>query len=455
MRTQEGSGLSGKLTPGSSVNHDHPGLRSLNALTVRLPIHFFVFSLLWLSYGSILLPRLAPRAVQFFYQLGVLSLVHAFTLGFITSVIMGVMYTYVPALTRRQVAHPRLALTQFVVYAIGVAGMVSHFALGDWTGLWWSAALVVTSVVLFAINLLPLLWVAFGRGVAETGMFAAICFLVLAASLGLLMGIEEAHGFIFGNLITSLEGHVAYAGIGWVTLAICTASYRLIPAFILPKKPMPRVAIWQVGGLTVATLGLGTSLLLRLRPVRAWGFAAALALVAYVFVMVTLVRNRRMALDCSGGHALAGMLWLVAAIVLGVIVSWLGGWSVEGAPFAGALVTAALLGWAGNFIMGMSYRLFPAFVTKARAALHFPQLKNGELSISWPRPFILVGFNAGVTVIAAAFIFRAPTFAAAGGWLVLGSVVPYAAITWSILSFAYRSSAAPSEQPPRISRGQK
>jgi len=56
-------------------------------------------------------------------------------------------------------------------------------------------------------------------------MFAAICFLLFAASLGLLMGIEEARGFIFGNLVTTLGGHVTFAAIGWVTLAICAASY--------------------------------------------------------------------------------------------------------------------------------------------------------------------------------------------------------------------------------------
>ena len=79
---------------------------------------------------------------------------HVFTLGFITSAIMGVMYRYVPALMRRPVAYPRLAMFQFVGYAIGVAGMVSHFALGNWTGLWWSAALVLASVIVFALNLL-------------------------------------------------------------------------------------------------------------------------------------------------------------------------------------------------------------------------------------------------------------------------------------------------------------
>ena len=434
--------------PAAIIPPNHSGRAAMIAPeTTRLPIHFFVFSVFWFTYGAVLLPWLTPSAIHLFYQPGILSLVHVFTLGFITSAIMGVMYRYVPALTRRSVAHPGLARFQFVAYAIGVAGMVSHFALGSWTGLWWSAALVLAGVILFAINLLPLLWIRLGRGVAETGMFVAIGFLILAALLGLLMGIEEAHGFVLGNLVTSLGCHVTFAAIGWVTLAICAASHRLVPAFILPKKLLPRMAaLWQIIALAVATLGLGTSLLLQLPGVWCWSLTAAGALLVYAVIMATLVGSRRTAIDWSLGHALTGMLWLIVAIALSQAVTWLGGWSIEGSSLAGALVTAALLGWAGNFIIGMSYQLFPGVVVRVRAALRFPAFTIAELSVSWPRPFILLGFNAGVTLIAAAFMFRTPTLATVGGWLVLGAVVPYTAIISWTLSFAYRASMRPSRQ---------
>lgn len=423
---------------------------AIASASVRLPIHFLVFSVLSLLGGAVLLPWLAPRAIRFYYQPSVLSLVHVFALGFITSAIMGVMYRYVPALTRRPVAYPRLAMFQFVGYVIGVAGMVSHFAIGSWTGLWWSAALVLASVIAFAFNLLPLLWIGFGCGIAETGMFAAICFLLLAASLGVMMGIEEAHHFIFGNLVTTLGGHVTFAAIGWVTLVICAASFRFIPAFILPKNPLPRIALWQVVALAVATLGLGTSLLLRLPGVGVCGLAAAGALLVYALVIAMVVRSRRKAIDWGVGHAMAGVLWLIVALALSQAVTWLGGWSVGGARFAGALVTAALLGWAGNFIIGMSYQLFPGFVGRVRRALRFTSLTIAELSIQRPRPFILLAFNAGLIAIVVAFVFRAPTLGAGGGWLVLGAVVPYAAITCWTLSFAYRASVPPSRPSLRV-----
>ncbi len=408
--------------------------------TVRLPIHFFTLSVLWLVCASAFLPWSAPRAIRFFYQPGILALTHMFTLGFITSAIMGVMYRYVPALVRRPIPYPRTALLQFGVYALGVIGMVAHFAFAAWTGLWWAAALVVASIIMFAVNLFPLLWNGLGRGVAETGMFASTCFLLLAALLGLLMGIEEANGFIFSNLPATLEAHVTLAAVGWVTLTICAASYRFVPAFILPKRPMPRLAFWQITALVVATAGEASCLLLRISGTRAWAMAIAATLLAYVLIMGSLMSSRRMPIDWGMGHAVAGMLWLLASIGLGVATAWLGSWNANGAPFAGALVTATLLGWAGNFILGMSYQLFPGFVVRVRSAMRLPPVTIAEVAMPRPRPFILLVFNFGLIAIVVAFILRAPALGAAGGWLVLGAAAPYAAITCWTLSFAYRQS---------------
>jgi len=407
---------------------------------VRLPIHFFILSVLWLVCGSASLPWLAPRAIRFFYQPGILALTHMFSLGFITSAIMGVMYRYVPALVRRPIPYPRIALLQFSVYTLGVIGMVAHFGFTAWTGLWWAAALVLASIILFALNLFPLLWTGVGRGVAETGMFASTCLLVLAALLGLLMGIEEANGFIFSNLPATLGAHVTLAAVGWVTLTICAASYRFVPAFVLPKRPLPRLALWQIIALVVATAGEASCLLLRTSGTRAWAITIAATLLAYALIMRSLMSSRRMPIDWGMGHAVAGMLWLLASLGLGIATAWLGSWHANGAPFAGALVTAALLGWAGNFILGMSYQLFPGFVVRVRTVMRLPPVTIAEVAMLRPRPFILLAFNFGLIAIVVAFILRAPALGAVGGWFVLGAAVPYTAITCWTLSFAYRQS---------------
>jgi hypothetical protein len=160
-----------------------------------------------------------------------------------------------------------------------------------------------------------------------------------------------------------------------------------------------------------------------------------------------------MPIDWGIGHALAGMFWLIVALALGLTTLWFGGWSAEGAPFSGALATTALLGWAGNFIIGMSYQLFPGFVARVRTALGFPALTIAEMSALRLRPFVLLAFNGGLFAIVAAFLLKVPALGSAGGWLVLVAALPYAVTTCWTLSFAYRTSAVPSHRDFRILSG--
>jgi hypothetical protein len=420
---------------------DHSGHASaIAARTVRLPLHFFMMSIFWLACGSIALPWLIPAAINSFYQMRVLSLVHVFTLGFISSTIMGVMYRYVPALMRKSAAFPTLAPIQFGAYALGVVGMVSHFALNNWTGLWWSAALVLVSIVAFALNMLMLLWPGVGNRPAETGMFAAICFLLLAASIGVLMGIEEDRGFVIGNLITSLDAHVTFAAIGWMTLTIIAASYRFVPAFILPVKPLPDTALWQLIFLILGTLGLGLSFFLQLPGSRIWCGLILASLALYVVIMARLAMGRRQAIDWAIRHVLAGTLWLISALVLGAIISWLGAWNSKGAPVASSMVTAALLGWAGNLIIGMSYKLFPGFVTGVRTALRYPAVPASEMIVTRTRSISFIAFNFGLAAIVLGLLTSAPHLGAVGGWILLAGAAPYIITTFLTLSFGYRRS---------------
>jgi cbb3-type cytochrome oxidase subunit 1 len=108
----------------------HPGLRRRKPF--RTPLNFFVAGVLFFVIGLVAAPFVIGEATEFFYQPMLLALVHSFTLGWITATIMGVMYRYVPSLTHSRIRFPRLAAAQFALYVIGVLGMVTHFASGDW-----------------------------------------------------------------------------------------------------------------------------------------------------------------------------------------------------------------------------------------------------------------------------------------------------------------------------------
>ncbi|HZO81745.1 MAG TPA: hypothetical protein VFB33_08620 [Candidatus Binataceae bacterium] len=417
-----------------------------------VPVNFFILAVLFFAVGIAAAPLLVPRVVaNYFYGPWQLAIVHTFTLGWITASIMGVMYRYAPALVRRPLPFPRLAVAQLVLFFIGASGMVSHFAIGIWLGIWLAALVMLASVVLFAVNLLPLLWPQLGAGVAETGMFAAIWFLLAAATLGLLLAMDKSYGFMGGSLLTNLGAHAALAAAGWVTVAICAVSYRMLPAFILPAVPLPRAAIYQLYALIVGVVGLAATLLAGVRGATVWAVLIALSLLAYLATMARLMRTRRMALDWTARHALAGFVWLGASAAAAVALAGGGASSLEGSRLAAAFGAAGLLGFFSNFIIGMSYHLFAGFVVRARSAAGWVAVRAESLGTARPRLFVFVAFNAGVLALSAGLMAGAATVGTAGAALAaLGGLV-YAAVTLRTLSFAYRSAAPGEPGSPALS----
>ena len=109
-----------------------------------------------------------------------------------------------------------------------------------------------------------------------------------------------------------------------------------------------------------------------------------------------------------------------------------------GSRIASAYGTMGLLGWISNFIIGMSYQLFPGFVAHARSAAGWRAVTIAELSIKRPRWLVFIAYNAGVAVLVAGFMFPSVALAQAGAvGIALGGLV-YSAMTLWTLSFAYR-----------------
>ncbi len=213
----ESSGSSLASAPKAArAAHHHEYLNHPDLLRIgRTPIHFFAVAVAFFAVGVAAMPFVIADVASFFYQMRPLALVHTFTLGWITAAMMGVMYRYVPALTHHPVPYPRMALVQLVLYVIGVSGMIAHFEIGIWLGLWLAAIVVVISILMFAAEIIPCLWAQVGRGVAETGMFLGVCFLLLAAAIGLTLGLDKTYDFLRGSVLTNLSSHVHFAALGW------------------------------------------------------------------------------------------------------------------------------------------------------------------------------------------------------------------------------------------------
>ena len=75
----------------------------------------------------------------FFHHPRMVALVHLVTLGWITSSILGAFYIVGPLALRMPLPAGTLDRLAFAAYAGGVAGMVSHFWIGEYSGMAWSA----------------------------------------------------------------------------------------------------------------------------------------------------------------------------------------------------------------------------------------------------------------------------------------------------------------------------
>ena len=414
--------------------------RSRDLLRVGLiSIHFFVVAVGFFALGVVAMPFVIADVVAFFYQMMPLALVHTFTLGWITAAMMGVMYRYVPALTRHAVPYPRLAYVQLGFYVIGVSGMVAHFAIGIWGAVWLAAIVVVASVLMFAAEMIPCLWPRLGRGVAETGMFLGVCFLVLAAAIGLILGLDKTYNFLGGSVLTNLAGHVDFAAFGWVTLTICAVSYRMLPAFLLAEMKPPRAAIWQLYSMAAGILGLGVTLMFALPGVMFWSLAIAASLLAYIGIVVRMIWAGRLPRGWTSRHAVCGIMWLVIAITTGLALAIVGAGSVAGNRIASAYGVTGLLGWVCNFIIAMSYQLFPGFVARARLIRGLPAVRAAELSTTTHRPFVFIAYNLGVAMIASGLLAGSVAFAIVGAASLGAAGIVYCAMTLWTLSFAYRA----------------
>ena len=410
--------------------------------SARLPIHFFASAIFFFALGTATAPWAAVRLADYFYQLPVLAWVHTFTLGWMTPAILGLMYRYVPAMTMRELRYPRLATVQFVLYLLGASGVVAHFMLGSWDGVWMAGTVVVLSVILFGINVVPCMAPGFGRGAAETGLLIALFFLLCASSFGAMLAFDKERNLLPGTLLRNLSAHAHLAVLGWITLAICAVSYRFMTALVSDHGQVPRFAMAQIFALAAATVALFLALIAGIGNVMVWTILVAGSLASYAIIFQRILGTRSFAVDWTICHAMAAVFCLLLAVAGGVSLAITGAGSAFHARLVCAYGVLGLLGWVSNFIVAMSYQLFAPFVARARSVLGWPCLTVAELSVCGGRPLVFCTLNAGVLIMAGGLLAGQIAVAQAGAFLIaLGGIVYSGSMGWT-LSFAYRRAAS-------------
>ena len=336
--------------------HRHAPARSLP----HLPAVCLAVGTVSLNIG-LLLALCASQDIQsFIYRPRVLAVMHSLTLGWISLAITGVLYRYVPTLTKQALRWPRVGRLQVGAFIAGVIGMITSSWIGQAYGTAWSVGVVFLGVMLLLALLFPLLLRAPQYDATVIGIGTALSSFLGVAALGLMHSIDKVHPLIGGTVWSNIAAHAHLAVLGWVGLTICAVSYRTIAAFALPEVLFPRPARLQVLSLSAVVPLLVVALLARSRLVMPLAAATAASLLWYVVIILRLLRTRRMPLDWSIRHVQAAMVHLCIAIVCGLaLVFEVDVGSAVGTHLAVAYGALALLGWVSNFIIGVGSRLAP------------------------------------------------------------------------------------------------
>jgi hypothetical protein len=351
----------GAALAGSTAGAGTPAPFALTAFHFAAALVFLVLGaagLVWvapdLAAGRYLMPR-------------VVAVTHLFTLGWITTSIMGALYQLFPVVLGTGVPSFRAGYAALILYAPGLVLFAAGLAAG-------AVALLLPGAVLLAAGLLIFLANA-GTGLARARtrdatwwtLAAAFVFLLVTVVLGASLAGNLRWSWLGANRLVAVAVHMHVALGGWVLLVIVGVARRLLPMFLLSHGATPRPG--HAAALLVGA-GAGTLTLFHHGPVVMVSVVApvlmAAGTAAFVVQAALYVRHgNRPRLDPGLRLALGGIGLLIAALVLGCAAAATG---FGNARLTTAYGVALIAGAFSSFVAGHYYKILPFLVWNHRYA---------------------------------------------------------------------------------------
>ncbi len=419
-----------------------PAERRKARLPGLLPVLYFALAHLSLAvaFGEV---AIEPYKIAgFFYHPRMIAVVHLVTLGWISGSILGALHLVGPMALRAPMPARKLDYWAFVAYVLSFSGVVSHFWIEEFTGVAWSGLLV--TLVFFHVG--RKLMKAFREASPsqkrakaavppEVRLHFVLAFanIGLAALAGTLLGLNKHWPFLPGHALTHAYAHAHLAALGWATMMVFAAGYRLLP-MLLPAA-MPRGAgVWASAVLLeLGALGLFAAFI----SGSGWLPAAAVCSVAgigvFLYHLGWMKRHSRpppkglRRPDLGVAQTLCALAYLGLTGALGLVLAFSPETTEQTLRLATVYGVCGLVGFLSQMVTGVSARLLPIFA----------RLVAGDWSATPPTPHELpdrrlqaatfVLWTLGVPVLAAGFWLDRTPVLSAGGWLLLAGVVASAA----------------------------
>jgi hypothetical protein len=349
---------------------------------------------------------------------------HLLALGVLPFAVAGASFHLLPVMLRNDLPSQRALWPALGLLLAGLA-VAGGLAAGSKPAVWIGAALVAAGLAIVLGELATVvvraphgrMLIASRTGVALS-LFHATAALVLGAIVFDAVGVAHQRWLLV---------HLHVALLGWLALLVVAVGRTLVPMLSLSATPerraLPVEELLLTAGLWILAAGLAADL----RALELAGAAlAVVALARFALAVGRPIGRRRGPLEAPLAHVAAGLLFLVEAVVLGV-VAILGG-SVR---VTTAYVVLLLLGWAGGVVIGHVGKLLSLSVWVWWPP--GPRPKQHEL---YPRRTGLAQaalFAAGVQVLVAAILAGSSPAATVGAAALLASsllAAAGAATTW-------------------------
>lgn len=378
-----------------------------------LPGEHFAFALSCLLLGAAGLVWVAPElAAGAFPAPRVVAVVHLWTLGFLTTSILGALYQFLPVALAVPIRSQRAAHASFGLLVLGVPSFAIGLAFGVRPAVHTGACAAALGLAVAAVNLAATLARAPSRDVTWWSLAGAATSLLLTLSLGLTMAVTGGGGLGPGPF-TLVGVHVHLALGGFVLLVVVGVARHLLPMFLLshgaPAWPSRVAAV---------LLGAGCASLVLPLAGAGWWLTAALmtgAVAALVAQAALFHRHRvRRRLDAGMRLARAGLLGLLATCALGWVLLASGATEPRLVTAYGLTAVGAL----ALFVAGHYYKIVPFLIWFHR---YGPRLGEAAVprvaDLTDPRLARAAGtlLAAGVAAAAAGVVTGMPWAVRAGG----------------------------------------
>ncbi len=424
----------------------------MQAPSISLPLMFVVTGLLALFTGAVWLVAQPDLLATYHYNQNTIALTHLFVLGWLCSIVMGAMYQLVPVALETRLYSEKLARGQFFFHVIGFAGMVWMFRVWNMKQVGNFGGLLTVGVILFIYNIVRTLLRVPKWNVVATAVAAALVWLSLTVTAGLLIATAKYTATIDlvsrFNPLSAMHAHAHLGVVGFFLMLIVGVSYKLIPMFTLSELQNRRRAAGSVILLNLGLAGSVVAVLIRSRwkPVFALVIIVALALYGRELIAILRARKRR-ALDWGVKYFLTAIALLVPTTGLALVLSW------PGLPlntFTGQLENAygflGLIGVVTFAIIGMLYKIIPFLVWFGAYSRHIGHARVPALAEMYSTRLQAAGFWTYLGGLAAAVAATLCSNAAAVRWscaLLALSLALLAFNVGNILSHAVRPRLTP------------